>query len=71
MTATIGVIVAAYPPLWLALFHHDGEVLRAGSIYLRIVAPTYAALGFGFVLAFAARGAGMCCGRSSPPRRAS
>ena len=58
LTGTIGMIVAAYPPLWLALFSHDGEVLRAGSTYLRIVAPTYAALGFGFVLAFAAQGAG-------------
>jgi Na+-driven multidrug efflux pump len=58
LTETIGVIVAAYPPLWLALFSHDSEMLRAGSTYLRIVAPTYAALGFGFVLAFAAQGAG-------------
>ncbi len=58
VTGTIGVIVAAHPPLWLTLFSHDGEVLRTGSTYLRIVAPTYAALGFGFVLAFAAQGAG-------------
>ena len=33
-------------------------MLRDGTIYLRIVAPAYAALGFGFVIAFAAQGAG-------------
>jgi Na+-driven multidrug efflux pump len=58
LTGTIGAIVAAYPPLWLTLFSGDAEVLRLGGTYLRIVAPTYALLGFGFVLAFAAQGAG-------------
>ena len=58
LTGSIGIVVAAYPPLWVTLFSHDAEVLRTGAIYLRIVAPTYAALGFGFVLAFAAQGAG-------------
>jgi Na+-driven multidrug efflux pump len=55
LTGTIGVIVAVYPPLWLSLFSQNGEVLRVGSTYLRIVAPTYAPLGLGFVLAVAAR----------------
>ena len=58
VTGSIGLIVAAYPPLWLSLFSHDAEVLRDGAIYLHIVAPTYALLGFGFVLGFAAQGAG-------------
>jgi MATE family, multidrug efflux pump len=58
LTGTIGLIVAIYPSLWLTLFSHDAEVLRDGSLYLRIVAPAYAALGFGFVIAFAAQGAG-------------
>jgi len=58
LTGAIGLVIAAYPPLWITLFSHDAEVLRDGAIYLRIVAPTYAALGFGFVLAFAAQGAG-------------
>jgi putative MATE family efflux protein len=58
LTGSIGIVVAAYPPLWLTLFSHDGEVLREGTIYLHIVAPAYALLGFGFVLAFAAQGAG-------------
>lgn len=55
---TIGCIVALHPPLWLALFSNEPEVLREGATYLRIVAPAYIALGFGFVLAFAGQGAG-------------
>jgi putative MATE family efflux protein len=58
LTGGIGAIVALHPPLWLNLFSHDAEVLREGTTYLRIVAPAYAALGFGFVIAFAAQGAG-------------
>jgi putative MATE family efflux protein len=58
LTGSIGLIVALYPPLWLHLFSHDAEVLRDGTTYLHIVAPAYAALGFGFVIAFAAQGAG-------------
>lgn len=58
LTGSIGLVVAAYPPLWIDVFSQDPEVLREAAIYLHIVAPTYAALGFGFVLAFAAQGAG-------------
>jgi MATE family, multidrug efflux pump len=58
LTGTIGLVIALYPPLWLNLFSHDPGVLREGTTYLRIVAPAYGALGFGFVIAFAAQGAG-------------
>jgi putative MATE family efflux protein len=58
LTGSIGVIVALFPWLWLHLFTHDAEVLRFATIYLRIVAPAYAALGFAFVVAFAVQGAG-------------
>jgi putative MATE family efflux protein len=58
ITGGIGLVVALYPPLWLHLFSHDSDVLREGTTYLHIVAPAYAALGFGFVVAFAAQGAG-------------
>ncbi|MGJ4995403.1 MATE family efflux transporter [Bradyrhizobium sp. HKCCYLS3077] len=58
LVGAIGCLVALHPPLWLALFSHDADVLREGAIYLRTVAPAYAALGFGFVLAFAGQGAG-------------
>jgi putative MATE family efflux protein len=58
VAGTIGLVVAIFPMLWLHLFSHDPEVLRIGATYLRIVAPSYGALGFGFVIAFAAQGAG-------------
>ena len=58
LTGSIGLIVAIYPLLWLHLFSHDPDVLRQGATYLRIVAPAYAALGFGFVVAFASQGVG-------------
>jgi putative MATE family efflux protein len=58
LTGVIGLAVAIDPPLWLTLFSRDVEVLRDGSTYLRIVAPAYVALGFGFVIAFAAQGTG-------------
>ena len=58
VAGTIGLTVAVFPMLWLQLFSHDHQVLAAGSTYLRIVAPAYAALGLGFVIAFAAQGTG-------------
>jgi putative MATE family efflux protein len=58
LTGSIGLVVALFPMLWLHLFSRDPEVLRQGSTYLRIVAPAYSALGFGFVVAFASQGAG-------------
>jgi len=58
LTGSIGLVVALLPLLWLHLFSHDPEVLRQGMIYLRIVAPAYGALGFGFVVAFAVQGTG-------------
>jgi putative MATE family efflux protein len=58
LTGTIGLLVAVFPMLWLHLFSHDPDVLSTGATYLRIVAPAYGALGFGFVIAFAAQGVG-------------
>jgi putative MATE family efflux protein len=58
IAGTIGVVVAIFPMLWLRLFSHDAQVLAAGATYLRIVAPAYCALGLGFLIAFAAQGAG-------------
>jgi putative MATE family efflux protein len=56
MEAT-GLAVAISPALWAHLFSHDPEVLHATGTYLIIVAPLYGALGFGFVISFAAQGA--------------
>jgi len=58
LVGAIGCAVALHPPVWIALFSHDPDVLREGALYLRIVAPAYIALGFGFVLSFAGQGAG-------------
>ena len=58
LTGTIGLFVAILPTLWLYLFSHDADVVADGVRYLRIVAPAYSALGFGFVVAFAAQGTG-------------
>ncbi|HUO00737.1 MAG TPA: MATE family efflux transporter [Bradyrhizobium sp.] len=58
LTGSIGIVVASFPMLWLHLFSKDPVVLADGATYLRIVTPAYAALGFGFVIAFAAQGAG-------------
>ena len=58
LTGTIGLFVAIFPTLWLYLFSHDADVVADGVSYLRIVAPAYSALGFGFVVAFAAQGTG-------------
>jgi putative MATE family efflux protein len=62
MTGTIGLAAAAFPTAWLNLFSHDAEVVHEGATYLRIVAPAYCALGFGFVVSFAAQGTGRALG---------
>src|SRR6185437_1271164 len=46
LTGTIGLLIAAFPNIWLHLFSHDAEVVRDGTTYLRIVSPAYGALGF-------------------------
>jgi putative MATE family efflux protein len=62
MTGAIGLFVAIVPTAWLHLFSHDQAVVHEGMTYLRIVAPSYAALGFGFVTSFAAQGTGRAMG---------
>jgi Na+-driven multidrug efflux pump len=58
LTGAIGSIVALFPALWMHLFSHDADVVASGTAYLRVVAPAYSALGFGFIVGFAAQGAG-------------
>ena len=69
-TGTIGLAVAVFPTAWLHLFSHDAEVVREGTTYLRIVAPAYSALGFGFVTSFAAQGTGRAMGPLAASARA-
>jgi Na+-driven multidrug efflux pump len=42
---------------WLGLFTSESRVLTSGTHYLRIVAPTYGAIGVGMTLYFASQGA--------------
>jgi putative MATE family efflux protein len=54
----IGLVIALLPQLWLDRFSHDPAVVSAGALYLRIVAPVYAATGLAFIVTFAAQGGG-------------
>jgi putative MATE family efflux protein len=54
----IGLLVAFQPSLWLSLFSDDPEVVSYGSLYLRIVGPTYLCFGLGLGLFFACQGFG-------------
>jgi putative MATE family efflux protein len=58
VTEAIGLAAAIFPRAWLALFSADANVLAAGSLYLRIVAPFYGFAGLGLLLYFAGQGAG-------------
>jgi Na+-driven multidrug efflux pump len=56
--ATIGLVVAFYPALWMGLFSADDEIVRLGAAYRRIVGPIYALYGLGLGLFFVAQGFG-------------
>jgi MATE family, multidrug efflux pump len=56
--ATIGLIVALFPALWMGLFSADPEIIRLGTWYLRIVGPIYGLYGLGMALYFATQGFG-------------
>lgn len=57
-TGLLGLVVAVFPTLWIGLFSHRAEIMETGSLYLRVVGPTYAANGLIFALSFAAQGRG-------------
>ena len=54
----IGCFVAIVPAAWLGLFSNEPNVLATGALYLRIVGPSYGAIGLGLLLYFASQGAG-------------
>jgi Na+-driven multidrug efflux pump len=56
--AIIGLLVAAFPAVWLGLFTDDQEIIRLGACYLRIVGPIYGLYGLGMALYFATQGFG-------------
>ena len=58
VTATIGLLAAAFPRLWLGLFTADPQAQAVGATYLLIVGPFYGFFGLGLSLYFASQGAG-------------
>src|SRR5262249_17504860 len=56
--ASIGLIAALCPGLWLGLFTSDDEIIRIGASYLQIVGPIYGFYGLGMALYFATQGFG-------------
>jgi putative MATE family efflux protein len=58
VSLAIGLAAALFPATWIRIFSDDPDVLAAGSLYLRIVAPFYMFLAAGIALYFAAQGAG-------------
>lgn len=56
--ATIGLIAALFPHLWMGLFSDDQEIVHLGTSYLRIVGPIYGLYGLGMGLYFATQGFG-------------
>ena len=58
VTATIGLVAAAFPRIWLGLFTSDPQAQAVGIIYLWTVGPCYGFFGLGLALYFASQGAG-------------
>jgi putative MATE family efflux protein len=58
LTELLGIVVTIFPHAWLALFSGKPEVLAAGTIYFRTVAPFYGISGLGMLLYFTGQGAG-------------
>ena len=56
--ASIGMIVALFPGLWMGLFTSDDEIVRVGTLYLQIVGSIYGFYGLGMALYFATQGFG-------------
>ncbi len=57
-TGIIGLAAAFFPHAWLGLFSKDPAALQIGTLYMHTVAPFYGITGIGFILYFAAQGAG-------------
>ncbi len=61
-TASLGLVAAVCPWLWMGLFSENSDVVAAGTAYLRAVGPAYGAIGLGLALYFASQGAGRAVG---------
>ncbi len=58
LSLAIAVVVTLVPRLWVGIFSADPEVLDAGALYLRVVAPFFPFLAAAMALYFASQGAG-------------
>lgn len=58
VAATIGIVVAIWPDLWLGLFTTNPAALASGRHYLSIVGPAYGFFGLAMALYFASQGTG-------------
>ena len=56
--ATIGMVVALFPEMWMGLFSNDEQVVRLGTSYLQIMGPIYGFYGLGTALFFVTQGVG-------------
>jgi putative MATE family efflux protein len=56
--ATIGLLAALFPEMWLGLFSNDEEVTRIGTWYLQTAGPIYGCYGLGLALHSAMQGFG-------------
>ena len=56
--ASIGLLVALFPGLWMRLFTADAAIAHDGALYLQIVGPIYGLYGLGMGLYFATQGFG-------------
>jgi putative MATE family efflux protein len=56
--ATIGMVVALFPEMWMGLFSNDEQVVRLGTSYLQIMGPIYGFYGLGTALFFVTQGIG-------------
>lgn len=58
MLAVPAVALACKPTLWLHIFTHEPEIEAIGSLYFRIIGPSYPFLGVAMVTSFAFQGLG-------------
>ncbi len=57
LTGSVGMMLAIFPHIWMALFTDDALTHEAGAAYLRIVGPAFVFFGVGLALYFASQGA--------------
>ena len=58
ITEAIGIAAALWPHLCITQFSADPHVIEVGTMYLRVVGPSYGFFGLGLALYFASQGAG-------------